>query len=160
MGLSFTKKQVERMIETLEGDYEDVGAAAKAVLATAEEVINDRSQFIVVGQVIATKERGEIPLSDPEAVKLALGPHATAGDAQRAAESLWSSTASGDTLRCWVLPYFHGSPHEWHGKQRDKYREAEAKRKGAQDDKIKASIEKRRQEMQAVADSMRGNEAA
>lgn len=148
------------MIETLEGDYDDVGQAAKAVLATAEEIINERSQFIVVGQVVATKERGEIAPSDPEAVKLALGPHATAGDAQRAAESLWNSTASGDTLRCWVLPYFHGSPHEWHGKQRDKYREAELKRKNAQDDKVKASIEKRRQEMQELADSMRGQQRA
>lgn len=160
MALKFGKKELEQMIETLQADYIDVGEAAKAVLAKAEELVNARSQFIVVGQVVATREKGRVDPSDPDAVKLALGPFSTAGDAQSAAGSLWSSTASGDTLKCWALPFFHGSPHDWHGTQRAKYQEAEAKRKTAQNDKLQESIKKHQQAAQERADNMREEQAA
>lgn len=159
-GLTFTKRQLEQVIEVLNADHEDVGAAAKAVLATAEEIIQARSQFVVVGQVVATKEKGKIAASDPDATKVALGFYATAGDAQRAAESLWSSTSSGDSLRCWVLPTFFGSPHEWHGGQKAKYDAAELKRKQGRSDKLMAQIQKRRKEAQERADNMRDEGAA
>lgn len=160
MALKFGKRELEQMIATLQADYEDVGEAAKAVLATAEEIINARSQFVVVGQVVATREKGRIAPSDPEAVKVALGAYSTAGDAQNAAGSLWSSTASGDNLSVWVLDFFHGTPHDWHGKRREQIQQAQAKRKAAKDEKLLESIEKHRAAAQQRADEMREEQAA
>lgn len=142
MSLKYGKKQIQQMIETLEGEHETVEDAALATLATAEAIFEDRAQFVVVGQLCGNRDRLTIPPTDPEAVRVSLGWYSTEGDARKAAESLWQSTASGDTFRTWVLPVFHGTPAEFHGKRKQHYVALQEKAAMAQAQRFKDSIRK------------------
>lgn len=160
MALKFGKSQREKVMDLLEADHETLEDAADAVLALVNDLVADRASFVVVGQLSATKERMEVPPSDPEAIKVALGFYSTEGDARSSSESLWHSAASGDTFRTWVLPLFHGTPADFHKQQKDKLVAAEAKRKEANSERMRKQIEKRQQEAQARAEKHRAMEAA
>lgn len=149
--LDFGKREVNAMAEHLEGDFRDVEEAAHGVLTKAVELLSARVKYVVVGQVVATKERGPIAPSDPEAVKICVGMFSTEGKARSAAESLWTSTQSGDTLRTWVLPVFHGTPAQWHGTQREKYQEQEDRLEAAHRERLRKQIEKRTAEAAGAA---------
>jgi hypothetical protein len=160
VALKFGKKQRERVAAVLDADHESLEHAVDAVLGLVSELVAERASFVVVGQLASTKERLSVPPSDPEAIKVALGFYSTEGDARSAAESLWNSTASGDTFRTWWLPLFHGSPAEFHKTQKEKYVAAAAKTKAAMSERIQKQIEQRRAEAEERARQMREEEAA
>lgn len=160
MSLKYGKAEIKTMIEAFDQDHETIEEAALAALAAAEEIFEKRANFTVVGQVRGTKERMTIPPDDPEAVKMALGWYSTAGDAEKAAQSLWTSTASGDQLRVWVLPTFHGTPADWHGKRRDDYKAKQQKANQDKSEKFLKSIVKHREAMEERAREYREKEAA
>jgi hypothetical protein len=157
MAIKYGKTQVQKMVDAIDQDHASAEDAALAALAAAEEVLEERAKFVVVGQLAGTKERGEIPPSDPEAIKVALAYFSTEGDALKAAESLWFSTASGDSYRCWVLPMFYGSPAELHAKAKEKYAAIEAKAADKAKAKMLADIEKRHEAMEERARGGRGS---
>lgn len=157
MALKHGKGQIQKMIDALEGEYETVEEAALAALAAAEEIFEDRAKFVVVGQLHHTKERQDIPPSDPEAIKVSLGWYSTEGDARSAAESLWQNSGTGDVFRTWVLPTFHGTPAELHAKQKEKYAEAAKKAKEKASERMKESIRKRQEEMEERARGGKGS---
>lgn len=147
MALKFGKTHRERVLAVLADEHETLDDAADAVFDLMGDLFAERASFVVVGQLAATRERTSVPPSDPEAIKVALGLFSTEGDARSAAESLWHSSASGDTFRVWWLPLFHGTPAELHKEQKAKYVAADVKRKTAQSDRMQASIAKRQAEM-------------
>lgn len=157
MAIKYGKSQIKKMVEAIDQDHASAEDAAVAALAVAEELLEERAKYLVVGQLSGTKDRPEIPPSDPEAVKVALGYYSTEGDALSAAESLWHSTASGDTYRVWVLPMFYGTPADLHKKAKDKYAEAAAKSKDKAKAKMQADIEKRHAAMEVRAQGGKGS---
>jgi hypothetical protein len=157
VALKHGKAQITKMIEALEGEYETVEEAALAALATAEEIFEQRAQFVVVGQLRSSLERTDIPSTDPDAIKVSLGWYSTEGDALSAANSLWHSNASGDTFRTWVLPVFHGTPADLHAKQKEKYRKANEARKAKAREKLQADIRRRQEEMAERARGGKGS---
>lgn len=158
MALKYGKNEIKAMIAAIDNDeHESAEDAAKAALAAAEEIFEDRAKFVVVGQLRATKERLSIPPADGEAIKVSLGWYSTEGDAISAAGSLWSNTATGDNFRCWVLPVFHGTPAAFHDTQKAKYAEAEAKRAEKAKEKFLESIVKHREAMEERARSGKGS---
>lgn len=142
MAMKYGKAQMNRVIDVLDQDHETVEDAARAVLAEAERIFEERAKFVVVGQLSGTKERLTIPSDDPEAIKLSLGWYSTEGDARGAAESMWHSAASGDTYRTWVLPVFHGSPAELHKRAKDKYAADAAKAKDKMQERVREGVRK------------------
>jgi hypothetical protein len=141
MGLSWTKKHVARMVETLDQDYEDIESAAQAALDTALAIIEERGKFAVVGQVHHTKEHGEIPPSHEAAVKVCLGLFETDTKANEAAGQLVFNTA-GDQLRTWVVPTFFGTPAAWHAERRDQLAALETKADEKREQKFRESVER------------------
>ena len=139
-GLSWTKRHVASMVETLDQDHTDIDEAARAALDTALKIIVDRAKFAVVGQVRHTKEHGDIGPDHEAAVKVALGFFESDTKANEAAGQLVFNTA-GDILRTWVVPTFFGTPAGWHKEQRDKYAEAEAKADEKREAKFRKSME-------------------
>jgi hypothetical protein len=160
VALKFTASHRKRIAAVLEGDHESLDDAVDAVMALMGDLIEDRASFVVVGQLYATRGRLDVPPSDPEAVKVCLGLYSTEGDARSAAESLWTSTASGDCFRTWWLPIEHASPAEWHKGRKEHYAALEKKRDDANAERIKKSIEKRQAEAQARADALREEQNA
>ena len=161
MALKFGKRQKERVAEVLEAEHETLDEAVSAVLELVDELVAERASFVVVGQLAGTRERTSVPPDDPEAIKVALGPYSTEGDANGAMASLWKNDATGDRFNVWTLPLFHGSPAELHKQQKEKYSAAEAKRKEAQSERFRQQIEQRQLEAQRRADDEReGKNAA
>lgn len=160
MALKWTPTHKKRVAEVLDAEHETIDEAVEAVLDLVSALVSERAAFVVVGQLASNRERGSVPPSDPEAIKVALGFYSTEGDARSAAESLWTSTASGDTFRTWWLPLFHGSPAEFHKSQKEKYVAAEAKSQAAQSERIKKQIEKHRAEAEERARQLREENAA
>lgn len=158
--MKFTGTHRKRLATVLEGEHETLDDAVTAVLDLLDQFVKERASFVVVGQLSGTRERISVPPEDPEAIKVALGFYSTEGDARSAMESLWSSTASGDTFRVWTLPLHHGTPADLHKQQKAKYVAAEEKRKAAQSERIKAQIEKRRAEAEERARQSREGEVA
>lgn len=157
MSLRFGKTEVQQMVDVLDADFDSFTQAAEAALAEAEGVFEKRANFVVVGQLAGTRERSEIPPSDPEAIKVSLGWFSTEGDAIKAAESLWSSTASGDRYRVWVLPVFHGTPAELHAKAKERYAAAEQARAEKAAGKFKELVRKRQEAMEERARGGKGS---
>ena len=147
--MKYGKGELQKMEDVLNAEHESVGAAAEAVLAAFEEIFEARSKFVVVGQLSTTPDHRELDPSDPEAIKMSLGWYSTEGDARKAAESLWSSTASGDTFRCWVLPVHNGTAADFHAKRKAQYVAAAEKAKEKDSQRIKDGIAKRMAEAEA-----------
>ena len=146
-GLSWTKKHVASMVETLDQDYDGIDEAARAALDCALKIIQDRAAFAIVGQVRSTKEHGDITPDHEAAVKVALGFYESDTKANEAAGQLAFNTA-GDVLRTWVVPTYFGTPAGWHKEQRDKYAAMEAKADEKRRTKFLASMEKHDQAIQ------------
>ena len=155
MALKYGKAQVNKIVDVLDQDHETIEDAARAVLEAAERIFEERAKFVVVGQLAGTKDRLTIPSNDPEAIKVSLGWYSTEGEARSAAESLYHSTASGDTYRTWVLPTFHGTPAQLHDKAKRKYQAEMEKAADKAMERIRASIEKRMAEEEKRAQLMR-----
>lgn len=160
MAIKYTTKNIKAMIEAIDQDHESAEAAALAALEAAEAVIEERAQWAVVGQLCATKERSSVPPSDPEAIKVALAFYSTEGEARKACESMWWSTASGDSFRVWAIPVFWGTPAEFHKERKAKYVTQQSKMRADQQERMQASIEKHRAAMLARAEEYREKELA
>lgn len=155
MAWTWTKKHVTTMADTLDLEYDTVEDAAKAALETATQLVEDRAKWAVVGQVVSTREHGTIPPDHEQAVKVVLGMYDTDTKANDAAAQLTSSTASGDSLRVWVLPVFHGSANQWHTQRREQYAAMETAADVKREQKLKASIAKHQQAQQDRANEIR-----
>lgn len=140
MSLKYGKREVSKVAAVLDGEYESADQAAAACLDAMEEVFASRAKFVVVGQ-LASDKTSTISPDDPRAVRVSLGWYSTEGDARSAADSLWSSLATGETFRVWVLPVFHGSPAEFH-KQRRSTETTEAKMRQKRDEDVRAAYAK------------------
>lgn len=149
MSLKFGKAQIKTMAEAIDQEHDSLEAAALAALGAAEELLEARTQFAVVGQLTDSKTRKDIPPEDPESIKLVLGLYSTEGDARTAAESLWHNTSTGDTFRCWVLNVHHGTAASYHATQKAKYVAMEQKQTEDRKKRNAASVVKR-QEEQAI----------
>lgn len=114
MSLSFTKKQVGRMADVLDQDYDTVEEAAQAALDCALELIAERGKFTVVGQLRLAGPGEHVEPSDPRAEKIALGYYATEKQATEDALKLAYSTQTGEEYRAWVLPVWHGTPASYY----------------------------------------------
>lgn len=147
MSIKYGKTQVEKMIDAIDQDHESAEAAALAALAVAEELLEERAKFVIIGKLASTKEKPFMSRNDPESTIVALGYYSTPGDAQSAAESLWHNTGSGDVYRTAVVPMFYGTPADLHKKKKEQYEKEEAGRAEAQLAKFRKSIEDQKQYM-------------
>lgn len=154
MSLKYGKAEIKLIAAALEQQHDSAEAAALAALQVMEEIFEKRAKFVVVGQLTHTKTEGYLKDTSPEAVKVSLGWYSTEGEALKAAESLWTSTASGDTYRCWVLPVHHGTPASLHAKRKAEIAEQAEKAKDKATERLRADIEKRQREEaeRAIAD--------
>lgn len=146
MALKYGKAEIKLIAVALEQEHDSAEAAALAALQVMEDIFEKRAKFVVVGQLAHTKGEGTIQPTDERAVKVSLGWYSTEGEAQTAAGSLWTSTASGDTYRCWVLPVHHGTPASLHSKRKDEIADQATKAQDKARAKIRADIEKRQRE--------------
>lgn len=155
-----TATQIKLIEEVLDGDHDTVSKAARAVWDAVADLVLERAKFAVVAQLRGTRERPTIPPSDPESIKLVLSYHGTAGEAQKAAESLVIQPQTGDKWAAWVLPVQGASAADFTKQRREQLTAAENKRKTKTDEAFRASIEKHRLAMLARAEEYREEQAA
>jgi hypothetical protein len=146
VSLKYGKAEIKLIAEALEQQHDSAEAAALAALQVMEGIFEKRAKFVVVGQLMQEKGGSTIDPTDPRAIKVSLGWYSTEGEALTAASSLWTSTASGDTYRCWVLPVHHGTPSSLHSKRKAEIAAQAEKAKDKASEKIRADIEKRQRE--------------
>jgi hypothetical protein len=137
-GLTFTKAHIKRVSEVLDGEYETVEEAAKAVMAEAYEIVKERAKFTVVGQVVRIGGEKLDPASE-DAAKFALGWYATQKQATDDAMRAVLSLQTNESAKVWVLPIFNGTPNAFYqGRKEERkaltqqegaYREAELARR-------------------------------
>lgn len=117
-------KAIVKMLEA--GEHETAEGLAEAILEQAYLTLQERGRYTVVGQLRYTKRGGYIDHDDARASKVCLGLFATEGDARRAAESLFTSSATGEEFRTWVLPVEHKTPSEVYADRKEAHRERSA----------------------------------
>jgi hypothetical protein len=93
----------------LEQDYSVAWDAAKAALAEAFAIYEEKAKWTVVGQLYYDED-GFIDHDDAAASKVALGRYGTEKQAESAAESLVINGRGHEEFRAWVLPVWHGTP--------------------------------------------------
>ena len=120
--MKFGKRDVAKMAEVLNADFDTAEEAAVAALEEAEQIIEGKARFTVVGQLYYGDSNYVDPTSDA-ASKVALGWYGTEKQGESAAYSLTYSTATHEEFRAWVLPVHHGTPASWF-QLRKKAREA------------------------------------
>jgi hypothetical protein len=109
VSLSIGKRDVARLATVLEQNFSTVEEAAKAALAEAFAIYEEKARFTVVGQLYYG-EGGYIDHEDAAASKVALGRYGTERQAQSAAESLVINGRDHEEFQAWVLPVWNGSP--------------------------------------------------
>lgn len=169
MGIKYGKTEVVKMAKALEPGYAeltegqktDLHAMAEAALEAASEILTSRAKFTVVGQLHTTPHKGWESKEEAEAAKGCLGFYSTAGDAQKAADSLFYSAASQEQWRTWVLPMSHISPADFHALRKEAREKAVAKvraEKGRLD--VEAQEKRMVEEMAAFEASLSEEEKA
>ncbi|TCC19930.1 hypothetical protein [Kribbella sindirgiensis] len=139
MAITFTKKQVERMVETLDQDHEDMTEAAKAALDTALEIVMERAKFTVVGQLY--HPTGHLSPNEARSNQVALGWYATEKQATDAALQLVYSTATHETFKSWTLPIFNGTPAAYYITRKKAREAAEIALKGGKNAELERRIQ-------------------
>lgn len=122
IALKAGKRDIARLAEVLDADYQSVEEAAAAVMAEAWDIYEAKAKFTVAGQLAYSA--GPLDPTDDGAAKVVLGAYGTEKQALSAAESLVYSAATHETFRAWVLPMFHGTPAAF-------YKERQSARKRA-----------------------------
>lgn len=113
--MKYGKREIAKIAEVLDGDYDSAEQAAVAALSAMEEIFVERAKFVVVGQV--KNKRDDMA---------ALGWFSTEGDAKSAAESLvWSLANPGEVFLTAVLPVVHMSAADYHRERRTARKKAE-----------------------------------
>lgn len=113
MALKFGKRDVNKMADVLDAEYETVEEAAQAALEAAMSIIEAKAKFTVVSQVSYTDNEWVKP-SDPRAEKVALGWYSTEKQALDDALKMAYSTQTHEEHRSWVLPLHHGTPNDYY----------------------------------------------
>lgn len=145
MALSPNKTDAKKLREVLDPDWKklkkpqlaELDAICLEVLERAFKVYEEKSKFIVVGQLYYTQRDGTLKSWDPAVERVALGPFPSEATARTGVQQLGkfptqgSSYAGADTFLTWVLPYWNGTGADWH------------KARKAQLDKENAPAEKR-----------------
>lgn len=139
MAITFTKKQVAQMVETLDRDYESMDDAAKAALDTALEIVMDRARFTVVGQL--HHPTGHLSPEEARSNQVALGWYATEKQATDAALQLVYSTATHETFKSWTLPIFNGTPAAYYIGRKKAREQAEIALKGGKNAELERRIQ-------------------
>lgn len=152
MSLVMNKRETDAILEVLRHEHASDTIKAIELMKAFEEIFKERAKFVVVGQRVASREG---PVAPADGERVALGWFSTPGDATKAADSLWSNTATGDRYSTWVLPCWHGTPADFHKEQKARLLALELKTRDARFEKIRASIEQRRREIQEIADGER-----
>lgn len=154
-GVTFTKKNVARMIETLDEDHADIEGAARAALDTAMELVAERAKFAVVGQVYYSNEHGKIEPGHEDAVKVMLDMYDSDTKANDAARDWSTSTSNGDRLATWVVPIHWGTPSSWHKDRKDAYKLLQSKADEKRKAKFVKSIADHREKMLGRAEEIK-----
>lgn len=121
--LTIGKRDVALMAGVLDEDHATVEDAAKAALEAAFALYVSKARFVVAGQLMWSG--GFIDSADAAAAKIAVGPYATEGQAQSAAESLVISTRTHEEMRAWVLPVWSGTPAAFYGERAEERKRQE-----------------------------------
>lgn len=132
MSLAFTKRHLQRLANVMDDDYESLEDAAKAVMAEAAAIYEERACWVVVGHMRWDRwryEAGNIPKRGEDGAwideddwrqsRIALGPFATEVQAEAARKALAVSTVTGEEFSTWVFPMWHDSPHAFFTKRKD-----------------------------------------
>ena len=112
MSLKPGKRDINKLAQVLDQDYETVEEAASAALLAAWEIYETKAKFAVAGQV--RYSRGWLDADDERASKVILGPFGTLKQAQAAGESLAYSSRTGEESKWWAVPMWHGTPAAWY----------------------------------------------
>lgn len=139
MSLKFGKRDVAKMANALDQDYESLEDAAAAALEAAMDIIAAKAKYTVVGQILWAGET--LDPSDPRAEKVALGWYGTEKQALDDALKLTYSTQTHEQARAWVLPVHHGTPNDWYKDRKVKSKADEAADKSDRERELQRRIE-------------------
>lgn len=126
MAIKYGKREIKKIAELLDQEWDSAEEAADALLAEALTILEARGKYTVVGQLrYSPPLGGYIDKDDADASKVCLGLFSTPADAQAAARSLVFSTTTNESFLTWVIDVDHGTPHELFVKRKEFHRQRE-----------------------------------
>ena len=140
MSISAGKRDVARLATVLEQDFGTVEEAAKAAMAEAWAIYEEKARYTVVGQLYYG-EGGYIDHADAAASKVALGRYGTERQAQSAAEALIINGRGHEEFRAWVLPVWHGTPAAFFGERAEERKRQELRGKTGLEARLQRRID-------------------
>lgn len=102
------KKKLAKLLD--EGEFGSALEMAEAALELAFQAYEDRSRFIIVGQMRYSTELGYLRDNGD---RVAFGPYGSLTPAQEAFTQLTYSAATNEEFKAWLLPYEQGTPAQW-----------------------------------------------
>lgn len=123
-GLNIGKRDVTRIADVLDQDYDSAEDAARAVLEECFALYEAKAKFAVVGQLHYSPEGGWTSRGDALASMVSLGNYGTEKAAYNDALSFAISSATSEQFRAWVLPVYHGTPASYFSKRKEAKKEA------------------------------------
>lgn len=128
MALSPTKTDSKKLRDVLDSDWKklpkdqlaELDGICLEVMERAFKAYEEKSKFVVVGQLYYTQRDGILKSWDPAVERVALGPFPSEATARKGVKQLGRMPSSGsdysgaDTFLTWVLPYWNGSGSDWH----------------------------------------------
>lgn len=129
VGITIGKRMIDQLADVLEQPYESVEDAAKAALEEAFRIYESKAAWAVAGQLYYGPGLGYVDSEDAKDHRVIVGPFTTRKQAETACASLWTSSATGEEFKRWIVPMWHGSPATYY-----KHRQTEAKKAAGKDD--------------------------
>lgn len=123
-GLNIGKRDVAKIADVLDQDYDSAEDAARAVLEECFALYETKAKFTVVGQLAYSPEGGWMNRADALASMVALGNYGTEKAAYNDALSFTISSATHEEFKAWVLPVYHGTPASYFSKRKTAKNEA------------------------------------
>lgn len=123
-GLNIGKRDVTKIADVLDQDYDSAEEAARAAIQACFALYEAKAKFTVVGQLFYSPEGGWLNRADALASMVALGNYGTEKAAYNDALSFTISSATHEQFKAWVLPVYHGTPASYFGKRKDAKNEA------------------------------------
>lgn len=118
-GLTIGKRDVAKIADVLEQDYDSAEDAARAALEACFALYESKAKFTVVGQLAYSPEGGWQGREDAHQCMVALGMYGTETPAKNDALAFAISTATHEQFKAWVLPVYHGTPASYFTKRKD-----------------------------------------